>query len=280
MDPKVLNAQTPGEPEQAGERLRRRLARRRGQAFHARRVSSQRARQDCCRSSSTRPRSSRTADPVADKPIKLQLTAAGRASPMLRLSDKEEENAQIWSQLPPVYWVAKVSRPKPAAEVLLVDPDPAKESRFGKMPVIAVQQYGLGQVMFVGTDNTWRWRKNAGDFLLHVDLGADCAAHLHPAPARRVEAHAAQHRPAELLHGRSRDGLCAALHRRRLRPGAGAAVKAFLRPEEQRRLAARSHRCGPCPSSRRCIAANSSRRLRAPTASGWRATRRRCSTST
>ena len=104
------------------------------------------------------------ADPIADKPIKLQLTAAGRASAMLRLSDKDEENAQIWSQLPPIYWTAKVSRPKPAAEVLVVDPDPAKESRFGKMPVVAVQQYGLGQVMFVGTDNTWRWRKNAGDF--------------------------------------------------------------------------------------------------------------------
>ena len=63
----------------------------------------------------------------------------------------------------PIYWVARVSRPKPAAEVLLVDPDPARESRFGKMPVMAVQQYGLGQVMYVGTDNTWRWRKNVGD---------------------------------------------------------------------------------------------------------------------
>ena len=103
-------------------------------------------------------------DPVADKPIKLQLTAAGRASPMLRLSDKDTENAQLWSELPPIYWVARVSRAKPAAEVLLVDPDPAKESRSGKMPVMAVQQYGLGQVLFVGTDNLWRWRKNAGDF--------------------------------------------------------------------------------------------------------------------
>jgi hypothetical protein len=103
-------------------------------------------------------------DPVADKPIRLELTAAGRASAMLRLSDKDDENARIWAGLPPVYWVARVSRAKPAAEVLLVDPDPAKESRFGRMPVVAVQQYGLGQVMFVGTDNTWRWRKNAGDF--------------------------------------------------------------------------------------------------------------------
>jgi hypothetical protein len=103
-------------------------------------------------------------DPIADKPVKLQLTSAGRASAMLRISDQEEENAKIWNQLPPVYWVAKVARAKPAAEVLVVDPDPSRESRFGKMPVVAVQQYGLGQVMFVGTDNTWRWRKNAGDF--------------------------------------------------------------------------------------------------------------------
>ena len=100
---------------------------------------------------------------LADKPVHLELTAAGRASQMLRLSDKEEESAALWKQLPPLYWVARVARPKPAAEVLLVDSDPARESRFGKMPVIAVQKYGLGQVMFVGTDNTWRWRKNAGD---------------------------------------------------------------------------------------------------------------------
>jgi len=102
-------------------------------------------------------------DTMAEKPIRLELTSAGRASPMLRLSDKDEENVALWKQLPPLYWVAKVSRPKPAAEVLLVDPDPARESRFGKMPVIAVQKYGLGQVMYVGTDNTWRWRRNVGD---------------------------------------------------------------------------------------------------------------------
>ena len=105
----------------------------------------------------------RTADGQGDQPILLELTAVGKASPMLRLSDREEENRAIWKQLPPVYWVAKVSRAKPAAEVLLVDPDPARQSRFGKMPVIAAQQYGLGQVMYVGTDNIWRWRKNVGD---------------------------------------------------------------------------------------------------------------------
>ena len=102
-------------------------------------------------------------EPAAERPVRLELTASGRANAMLRLSDKEDESAAIWKQLPPIYWVAKVARAKPAAEVLLVDPDPVKETRFGKMPVVACQHYGLGQVLFVGTDNTWRWRKNAGD---------------------------------------------------------------------------------------------------------------------
>lgn len=98
-----------------------------------------------------------------DKPIRLELTSAGRASPMMRLGDNEARSREIWQQMPPVYWVSRVSRPKPAAEVLMVDPDPARESRFGKMPVIALHQYGLGQVLYIGTDNTWRWRRNSGD---------------------------------------------------------------------------------------------------------------------
>ncbi|HMJ91551.1 MAG TPA: vWA domain-containing protein [Candidatus Acidoferrum sp.] len=103
------------------------------------------------------------AEVVAEKPVRLELTSAGRANAMMRLSDREEESVALWKQLPPVYWVAKVARPKPAAEVLLVDPDPARETRFGKMPVVALQQYGIGQTLYVGTDNTWRWRKNVGD---------------------------------------------------------------------------------------------------------------------
>jgi len=102
-------------------------------------------------------------DPVANVPVKLELTAAGKQSPMLRLSDKLDENFARWAALPPIFWVSRVSRAKPAAEVLLVDADPNKASRGGKMPVVAIHQYGMGRVMFVGTDNTWRWRRNQGD---------------------------------------------------------------------------------------------------------------------
>ena len=98
-----------------------------------------------------------------DLPIKFELTPAGKNSDMLKLSDDDQENARIWEKLPPIFNAARITRPKPAAEVLLVDSDPAKASRFGKMPIIAAQQYGLGTTLFIGTDNLWRWRKNAGD---------------------------------------------------------------------------------------------------------------------
>ena len=100
---------------------------------------------------------------AADAPLHLELTPAGQASPTLRIAETDADSRRLWEQLPPVYWTAPVSRAKPAAEVLLVDTDPSKASRFGRMPVIALQQYGLGQALFVGTDNTWRWRRNQGD---------------------------------------------------------------------------------------------------------------------
>jgi hypothetical protein len=99
----------------------------------------------------------------AMRPVRLELTVAGRSDAMLRLTENADESAAIWSKLPPIDWDARVSRAKPGAQVLLEDPDPQKAYRAGKMPVVAFQQYGLGQVLYVGTDNTWRWRKNNGE---------------------------------------------------------------------------------------------------------------------
>ncbi len=100
---------------------------------------------------------------VYDKPLRMELTPKGARNGMLRLSDREDESIRRWKQLPPIFWEARVGRAKPAAEALLVDPDPVKAIRGEKMPIVALQQYKLGQVIFVGTDNTWRWRRNKGD---------------------------------------------------------------------------------------------------------------------
>jgi hypothetical protein len=95
------------------------------------------------------------APPAVGRLIRLDLTIAGRASPMLRLTEDPQENLARWRDLPPIYWVTPVSRTKPAAEVLVTDT--------AKVPVWVMQRFGMGQVLFVGTDESWRWRKNVGD---------------------------------------------------------------------------------------------------------------------
>ena len=81
---------------------------------------------------------------------------------MLALSDRPEESLKVWRELPPIDWMARVAGVKPAAGVLLTALDPAPGGH-EKLPVLVLQKYGLGQALFMGTDSTWRWRKNVGD---------------------------------------------------------------------------------------------------------------------
>lgn len=100
---------------------------------------------------------------ASTKLVPLDLTPEGQNSPTMRLSDKEDENTSIWKSFTGIYWDARVTKAKPAAEVWLDDPSPEKATRSGAMPVVALQSYGTGQVLFVGTDETWRWRRNIGE---------------------------------------------------------------------------------------------------------------------
>jgi len=103
----------------------------------------------------------RASNALAVRPLRLSLTPAGRESVMLRLGDDAGMSEALWGRLPPIYWTARVERAKPAAEVLLTRPDPS--SRSGTSPVVAMHRYGAGEVLFVGTDNFWRFRRNVGD---------------------------------------------------------------------------------------------------------------------
>ncbi|MGI9240135.1 MAG: hypothetical protein ACR2RV_05010, partial [Verrucomicrobiales bacterium] len=92
----------------------------------------------------------------ATRPIQLTPTAEGAKDPMLQLGDDTEGSLARWKMLPPIYWTVPIERAKPAAQVLLADPQTGN-------PILALQRYGAGEVLFLGTDNTWRWRKNVGD---------------------------------------------------------------------------------------------------------------------
>jgi hypothetical protein len=103
--------------------------------------------------------------------ITVELTPQGRANPMLKIEADEDESARVWRSFGKIYWAARVLRAKPAAQVLLVDADDTKANRHGKQVLAASHQFGLGQVFYMGTDNTWRWRRNNGDRLYPILWG-------------------------------------------------------------------------------------------------------------
>jgi hypothetical protein len=89
------------------------------------------------------------------------LTEVGQRTEMLSLADNPEENLKIWQGLPGFFWHYPVTKLRPAAVSLVVDP----RAKMGDqaMPIVATQWYGQGQVVYLGTDETWRWRFNVQD---------------------------------------------------------------------------------------------------------------------
>jgi len=95
----------------------------------------------------------------------LRLTELGTASPHMQLSGDQAENQRAWSQLPPLYWLLEMRRMKPGARVL-AEQAGGMQNGGGPLPVIAMQYFGAGKVLFHATDETWRWRFRTGDAVL------------------------------------------------------------------------------------------------------------------
>ena len=96
-------------------------------------------------------------------PVGLKLTPTGEVSDVMKLSDDPDVNRKIWASFAGVRWTARVVRARPTAQVFLEDARPQLASQDGLMPVIAQQQYGKGQVMYFGFDETYRWRSQLGE---------------------------------------------------------------------------------------------------------------------
>lgn len=79
-----------------------------------------------------------------------------RAAELLGLLDAGDVD---WERLPALLGASPVTRVKPAAEVLVEDQR--------QHPLVVSGVYGAGRALFIGVDDTWRWRRNVGDRYLH-----------------------------------------------------------------------------------------------------------------
>ncbi len=79
---------------------------------------------------------------------------------MFAMATDPSQNRATWSAFPRIPWVL-AGRAKPGATVLAT---PGSNSRDA---AIASQPYGLGKVLWIGTNGTWRWRHRVGDDYHH-----------------------------------------------------------------------------------------------------------------
>ena len=96
--------------------------------------------------------------PLRDE-VPLRLTEEGRQHPLMRLEDDPQANEKAWAGFLPHYWGFSSDGLKPSALALLA----ARGGRGKGDPLIAIQAYGRGSVLFMGLNDTWRWRYQVGE---------------------------------------------------------------------------------------------------------------------
>jgi len=94
------------------------------------------------------------------QPLALAITARGAMHPAFAISGDAAGNREAWREMPPFFRAAAVVRPKPSATVLAEVGDPGGR---GTIPLVAEAPFGRGRTLWLGTEETFRWRRNVGD---------------------------------------------------------------------------------------------------------------------
>lgn len=91
-----------------------------------------------------------------DKPGKMLVVNYNMDHPVMSFRSEPTENQKIWSLMPGVAWSFPAIGPKPTAQVLLERGDQVNAE--GNQPLLVSGRYGAGSVLYLGFQDTWRWR--------------------------------------------------------------------------------------------------------------------------
>ena len=134
-------------------------------------------------------------EPPAFDRFQMVVTAGGSIHPALRLYDSASRNRGVWSRMPPFYWAAAATEAAPGATVLA-----QVKTVNVERPLLAEHFAGAGRVLFIGTDATYRWRRNIGDHLFYRFWG-QALRHVARAKHRSSEATWMEVHPARVEVG-------------------------------------------------------------------------------
>lgn len=108
--------------------------------------------------------------PPTRRGLKVRLSVDGENEPMFQFDTDRLVNRRLWSELPGHMW-AMMGEAKPGATVLATaarvndDDNGIKNER--RNALFVQQNYGVGKVLWIGIDSTWRWRHRTGDKFHH-----------------------------------------------------------------------------------------------------------------
>jgi uncharacterized membrane protein len=89
----------------------------------------------------------------------LKVAPSGMDHPVMTFYADRQQTLQRWETLPGIFWSFPSEEPKPTAQVLVEHSDPTLRSVEGSRPLLVAGRYGAGQVLYLGFNGTWRWRK-------------------------------------------------------------------------------------------------------------------------
>ena len=114
-------------------------------------------------------------DNIASKPVSMQLTDKGASESALNLAVDEPENRRFWTELPPPHSLIVVDA-LPGAETLVeVNVDGRQR------PLMVTRAFGAGRVLYLASDETWRWRYKVAD-IWHQRIWNQLAKFVMPRP--------------------------------------------------------------------------------------------------
>jgi hypothetical protein len=98
-----------------------------------------------------------------EREFKLQRTAYASRYPFMQLADNEVENAKAWDNLDGLTWFQPVAQVHQQAVVLAEHPTRVCADGKTPQPLIAIRQYGAGEVVYLGFNEMWRLRRIYGE---------------------------------------------------------------------------------------------------------------------
>jgi hypothetical protein len=94
------------------------------------------------------------------KPLSMSVTARGSMHPAFAIGGDTSQNRAKWGSMPPFFRAAAATAAKPSATVLAHVQAPGGRDL---VPLVADAPAGNGRVLWIGCDETFRWRRNVGD---------------------------------------------------------------------------------------------------------------------